>query len=309
MPIVSEPVKACRSPTRPQIRRITSPAGAARFTAAEIRAILETGRGRMPPFPHLSAADVDILARYLSAAPGRGGGFGRGGGPVESGAPPELIAGSGSVWTRPEAPGGRGRGAPPPYPEGVPQTELLVINEYGTIGSRMKPPFTTIVKYDLNEPSIKWRIGFGDDPSLVERGITGTGVPQMRNSIIVTESGLVFGAGRDYHIRAWDSESGKQLWSSRFGGNFIGSPAMYEMDGRPLLTRLRSQHSWRPGSRRWSRCGRNDCGAAGRRTGSCTDGLDRIFAAEIAPVPAESRRRHASGSKAFATSYQLRVMS
>jgi quinoprotein glucose dehydrogenase len=210
-------------------------AGAARFTAAEIRAVLETGKGRMPPFPHLSPADLDILTRYLAGPAGRGGGFGRGGGPVASGAPPELIAGSGSAWTRPEQPGGRGRGAAPQYPEGGPRTEQLVINEYGTIGSRAKPPFTTIVKYDLNEPAIKWRIGFGDDPALAARGIFGTGVPQMRNSIIVTESGLVFGAGRDNQIRAWDSDSGKQLWSSRFGGNFIGSPAMYEIDGRTYL--------------------------------------------------------------------------
>ena len=221
-------------------------AGASRFSAVAIRTILETGRGRMPAFPHLSAADADILIRYLTAVPGPGrgaGAGGRGAGPVASGAPPELIAGSGSVWTRPEPPGGRGRGAAPPYPEGVPQTERLVINEYGTIGSRMKPPFTTIVKYDLNEPAIKWRIGFGDDPSLVERGVTGTGVPQMRNSIIVTESGLVFGAGRDNQIRAWDSESGKQLWSSRFGGNFVGSPAMYEMDGRTLLAGAGGRHT------------------------------------------------------------------
>jgi len=209
-------------------------AGASRFNAETIRAILETGRNRMPPFPHLSAADVDILIRYLTAIPG-GGGFGRGGPPVASGAPPELIAGSGSVWERPGAQDGRGRGAAPPYPEGGPQTERYVINEYGTIGSRMKPPFTTIVKYDLNVPAIKWRIGFGDDPSLVGRGVTGTGVTQMRNSIIVTGSGLVLGAGRDNQIRAWDSESGKQLWSSWFGGNFIGSPAMYETDGRPYL--------------------------------------------------------------------------
>jgi quinoprotein glucose dehydrogenase len=208
-------------------------AGASRFDAVAIRTVLETGRGRMPAFPHLSAADVDILIRYLTAA--GGGGFGRGGGPVASGAPPELIAGSGSAWERPEAAGGRGRGAAPPYPEGVPQFERFVINEYGTIGSRMKPPFTTIVKYDLNVPAIKWRIGFGDDPSLVGRGVTGTGVTQMRNSIIVTESGIVFGAGRDNQIRAWDSDSGKQLWSSWFGGNFIGSPAMYEMDGRSYL--------------------------------------------------------------------------
>jgi quinoprotein glucose dehydrogenase len=211
-------------------------AGASRFSAEEIRTILETGRGRMPAFPHITAADTDILVRYLTAVPGPGrGGFGRGGGPVASGAPPELIAGSGSAWTRPEPPGGRGRGGATPYPEGVRQLDQLVINEYGTIGSRMKPPFTTIVKYDLNEPAIKWRIGFGDDPALAARGITGTGVPQMRNSIIVTESGLVFGAGRDNQVRAWDSETGKQLWSSRFGGNFVGSPAMYEMDGKAYL--------------------------------------------------------------------------
>ncbi len=214
-------------------------AGASRFSAVAIRDILETGRGRMPAFPHLSAADADILIRYLTAVPGpgrgAGGGFGRGAGPVASGAPPALIAGSGSVWTRPDPPGGRGRGAPPPYPEGVPQTERFVINEYGTIGDRMKPPFTTIVKYDLNVPAIKWRIGFGDDPALIGRGVTGTGVTQMRTSIIVTESGLVFGAGRDNHIRAWDSDTGAQLWSSRFGGNFLGSPAMYEMDGKQYL--------------------------------------------------------------------------
>ena len=45
----------------------------------------------------------------------------------------------------------------------------------------------------------------------------------------------MFGAGRDNQIRAWDSETGRQLWASRFGGNFVGSPVMYEMDGRQYL--------------------------------------------------------------------------
>ena len=79
-----------------------------------------------------------------------------------------------------------------------------------------------IVKYDLNQPGIKWRIPYGDDPELAAKGITGTSMPGIQNSIIVTESGLVFGAGRDNFIRAWDSDTGKQLWSSRFGGNFTG---------------------------------------------------------------------------------------
>jgi glucose dehydrogenase len=60
-------------------------------------------------------------------------------------------------------------------------------------------------------------------------------MPGIQNSIVVTESGLVFGAGRDNFIRAWDSDTGKQLWSSRFGGDFTGSPAMYEMGGTQYL--------------------------------------------------------------------------
>ena len=194
----------------------------------------------MPAFAHLAAADLDNLVAFLSTpVGGRGagafGGRGRGAGPIGSGAPPELIVGSGSAWTRPEPPGGRGRGAAMRYPDGTPNFTRYTINEYNTVGNRITPPFTTIVKYDLNAPAIKWRIAFGDDPALAARGITGTGAPATNNGIVVTESGLVFGAGLDNHIRAWDSDSGKQLWSSRFGGHFTGSPVMYVMGGRQYL--------------------------------------------------------------------------
>ena len=217
-------------------------AGAPRFDAAAIRAVVTSGKGRMPAFPHLTTTDLDNLVAFVTSplgGRGRGaggiGGRGRGVGAIGSGAPLELIAGSGSAWTRPESSGGRGRGALIPYPEGTPSFTRYTINEYHTVGHRIKPPFTTIVKYDLNQPSIKWRIGFGDDPALAARGITGTGAPAVNNSIIITESGLLFGAGLDNHIRAWDTGTGKQLWASRFGGNFIGAPVMYVMQGTQYL--------------------------------------------------------------------------
>ncbi len=214
-------------------------AGTFRFDAATVRTVLATGKGRMPAFPHIIEQDLENLITFLTAPPGGRGGRGPGrggrGGPVSSGAPPELIVGSGSAGNRPEpAGGGRGRGAPP-YPEGVPQYDRPVINEYNTVGNRIKPPFTSIVKYDLNKPGIQWRIPYGDDPALAARGITGTGTPTTTNSLVITESGLVFGAGGDSTVRAWDSDTGKQLWSSRFGGGFLGSLVMYEMDGRQYL--------------------------------------------------------------------------
>jgi quinoprotein glucose dehydrogenase len=203
-----------------------------RFDAMAIRTVIASGKGRMPSQPHLTSAEVDNLVAFLTTAPAGGRG-GRGGAATGSGAPPELVVGSGSV-APPQAGGARGRGAPR-YPDGVSQTEQYVINEYNTVGNRIKPPYTSIVKYNLNEPSIKWKIGFGDDPALAARGIKGTGVAATLNGIIVTESGIVFGAGRDNQIRAWDSDTGKQLWSSRFEGNFVGSPVMYEMDGKSYL--------------------------------------------------------------------------
>ncbi len=71
-----------------------------------------------------------------------------------SGAPAELIAGSGSAWVRPDTSGGRGRGAAP-YPEGTPNYTRYTINEYHTVGNGIRPPFTTIVRADLNKPAIK----------------------------------------------------------------------------------------------------------------------------------------------------------
>ena len=214
-------------------------AGAPRFDADAIRSVIAAGKGRMPSFPHLTTADVDALVALLTTPfGGRGqapGGRGRGAAPIGSGAPRELVVGSGSAWTRPDAPAGRGRGALPPYPDGVPQYDRPVINEYNTVANRIAPPFTSIVKYDLNVPAIKWRVGFGDDPELAARGITGTGAPGLVNGVIVTASGLLFGAGRDNQIRAWETDTGHQVWSSRFGGDFVGSPVMYEMSGRQYL--------------------------------------------------------------------------
>jgi len=244
--------QVCHGPDRlgtdagvPLVHAADSPAnniiaGTSRVDAATIRATVSTGKGRMPAMPHITGVDLENLVAYLTAPPpgrGRGaGGLGRGAAPIGSGAPPELIAGSGSAWNRPEGPGGgRGRGALPPYPEGVPQYDQPRINEYNTVANRIKPPFTTIVKYDLNKPGIQWRIPYGDDPELAARGITGTGTPGTTNSLVVTESGLVFGAGGDNQVRAWDSDTGKQLWSFRYGGSFLGSLVMYEMDGRQYL--------------------------------------------------------------------------
>jgi quinoprotein glucose dehydrogenase len=125
------------------------------------------------------------------------------------------------------------------YPPEVEATPLYHIrSQWNSIGALSAPPYTTITAYDLNDGSIRWQRGFGDDPSLVEEGITDTGAPQMRNSVIVTASGLLFGVGEDGKLRAWDTYSGEILWSQQLGtsrGGTRGSPILYEIDGRAYL--------------------------------------------------------------------------
>jgi len=208
-----------------------------RMNGASIQELIATGTGQMPPFAHLSADEIDQVTTFvLSPALGRGG---RGAGPgVDSSAPPaELVVATGGAKARPAAVLGR-RGGPPAYPEGVPAHVQYSINgAYGTIGNLMKPPYTTITAYDLNKPAILWKAGFGDDPSLAAEGLTGTGITQMRNSVLVTSSGLLFGIGGDGHIRAYDANTGLVLWTAKLGGGsgVRGSPIFYELEGREFL--------------------------------------------------------------------------
>jgi quinoprotein glucose dehydrogenase len=205
----------------------------ARLDEAAIRAVIIEGDVRMPAFPHLTDADMAAVMTFLrTPVVGAAGGRGRAAGPAPV-FPPGPVVGSGGARARTGT--GPARGVPLPYPDGVEETPRYTINEYGTIGVRMKPPFTTITKYDLNVPSIVWQVGLGDDPELAAQGQTGTGMPQMRNGAVVTDTGLYFAPGGDNKIRAYDTTNGSVVWTGHFGGTFRGTPVMYAVDGRQYL--------------------------------------------------------------------------
>jgi quinoprotein glucose dehydrogenase len=226
---------SCHGPNRAGTDSAPSLAGVTeRLDAAVIRSTVTGGKGRMPAFPHLTDVEMAALLTYLrTPAPGPRG---RAAFPAPV-YPPGPVVGSGGARTR----GTTGRGGVPgppvatPYPEGVADTPQYTINEYGTIGKRMKPPYTTITKYDLNIPAIVWQVGLGDDPELAEKGMTGTGMPQMRNGAVVTDTGLYFAPGGDNKIRAYDTANGAVLWTGHYGGTFRGTPIMYAIDGRQYL--------------------------------------------------------------------------
>jgi quinoprotein glucose dehydrogenase len=96
--------------------------------------------------------------------------------------------------------------------------------------SPIKPPWTSLTAYDLNEGTIKWKIALGDVP-----GIKGTGTHYPKVGPVITAGGLLFTGTRDKKVRAFDVETGKLLWEAEASAALEGMPAVYQVDGREYI--------------------------------------------------------------------------
>ena len=99
----------------------------------------------------------------------------------------------------------------------------------------IKPPWTSLTVYDLNQGTIKWRIPLGDVPHLAAQGIRNTGTHYPKVGPLVTATGLIFTGTRDKKVRAFDLEQGQLLWEHELDAALEGIPAMYEVNGRQHL--------------------------------------------------------------------------
>ena len=221
-----------------------------RLSEDVIVATVTGGKGQMRPIPGLNNIQMTALLGYLANPAGRGGagGFrGRGNGAGPS-FPPGPVVASGGVKTPPQPPpfggapsgplypGNGGNGGNAPYPQDADVPAERFVSEWGVEANATKPPYSTLVAYDLNTGTIKWKTPVGDDPATVAAGgPTNTGSPMMRNGIMPTKAGLVFIAGNDGKMRAYDEDTGQVLWMGPLPGASRGVPVMYEYKGRQYL--------------------------------------------------------------------------
>jgi membrane-bound PQQ-dependent dehydrogenase (glucose/quinate/shikimate family) len=90
-----------------------------------------------------------------------------------------------------------------------------------------KPPWGTLNAVDVNKGEIAWKVPLGlvDEPKTLK---TPTGTPNLGGSI-VTAGGIVFiGAASDSRFRAFDTQTGEQLWVTDLEASAHATPITYK---------------------------------------------------------------------------------
>jgi quinoprotein glucose dehydrogenase len=211
-----------------------------------IRAIVTGGKGTMRPVAGMSDNEISaVLAFLANPFGGRGGRGGRGNEPLWTDLPPGPVVGSNGAKLPPPLPAdpdpphygtNGGNGGNVPYPTDVEVPRARYVSEYGVLASATKPPYTTLTAYDLNTGAIKWQIAPGDDPATIARGgPAGTGGVGARFGVVATKGGLVFLAGGDGKVRAYDEDTGRVMWTGDLPGTTSGIPVSYEAKGRQFV--------------------------------------------------------------------------
>jgi quinoprotein glucose dehydrogenase len=170
-----------------------------RLSDADIMRQVRTGTNGMTAFPDMSEPDLRAVTDYL------------------------LLRESNSP--APEMKSERPRYSFTGYPR--------FLDQEGYPAS--KPPWGTLNCLDLNTGKLLWKVPLGEYPELTARGIPKTGTENYGGAI-VTAGGLLFCSGtRDALIRAFDKDTGAELWSDKLPWVGSAPPTTYSIHGRQFV--------------------------------------------------------------------------
>ena len=127
---------------------------------------------------------------------------------------------------------------PAPERKGAPYKFGPIIGRFWNAEERMpcqQPPWGRLTAINVDTGKIAWQVPLGTTDSLPE-GKQHTGRPNLGGSI-VTAGGLVFiGATDDSRFRAFDTKTGKELWSVKLASAAHAVPSTYVgKDGRQYV--------------------------------------------------------------------------
>jgi quinoprotein glucose dehydrogenase len=99
----------------------------------------------------------------------------------------------------------------------------------------IKPPWGTLNAVNLNSGKLLWKVTLGEFDELTNKGMPVTGTENYGGPL-VTKGGLVFiAATKDEKIRAFDKQTGKELWEHPLPAAGYATPATYFLNGKQYV--------------------------------------------------------------------------
>ncbi|RPI64435.1 MAG: pyrroloquinoline quinone-dependent dehydrogenase, partial [Lysobacterales bacterium] len=113
----------------------------------------------------------------------------------------------------------------------------------------LKPPWGELVALDIEKQQIVWRVPLG---TIEKRAHLPAWLPlplkfgtPSRGGPMLTRGGLVFVAGTmDDALRAFDTETGRELWRTQLPAGGQATPMTYQIDGRQYVVIAAGGHAW-----------------------------------------------------------------
>lgn len=171
-----------------------------RYDKATVKSLIETGKGMMPGFTHLSEEERTSIVSYLFD---------------------ENTRMTNTSDFESEAPKYRHMG----------YNKFLDSN--GLPG--ISPPWGTMSAIDLNSGEFIWQVVLGETDSLKALGYPQTGA-ESYGGPVVTKNGLLFiGGTKDGYFRAYNKYNGELLWEYKLPAAAFATPSMYMMNGKQYI--------------------------------------------------------------------------
>ena len=168
-----------------------------KYSELLLNQILVKGRGRMPAFNFLSAAEKKAVLAYVQGL---------------------NLAVEGPVNNS--------------NIDFSPFTSTGYTRWYDSKGYPVsRPPWGTLTAIEMNTGKHLWQVPLGEYPELTAKGIPPTGT-DLYGGPAVTAGGILFiAATKDEMFRAFDRQTGKILWQYKLPAAGYSSPSIYSIDG------------------------------------------------------------------------------
>ena len=99
----------------------------------------------------------------------------------------------------------------------------------------LSPPWGTLNAIDLNTGNYLWKVPFGEEPSLAQKGIIGTGAENYGGPLVTASGLLVIGAAKDGKLRIYESKTGKLLRAIKLPAAAFATPSTYAVKGKQYI--------------------------------------------------------------------------